>query len=49
MEAATVTGELLGAPNAQIRANLTDGQPKLFKPWMTMQDTPTDDQGAQAF
>lgn len=43
METATVTGELLGAPNAQIRANLTGGQPKLFEPWMTMQETPTDD------
>ena len=43
METATGTGELLGAPNAQIRANLIGGQPKLFEPWMTMKDSPTDE------
>jgi quinol monooxygenase YgiN len=42
MEAATVTGELLGTPNAQIRANLTGGQPKLFDPWLVMsEDAPS--------
>ena len=40
METATVTGELLGTPNAQIRANLTGGQPKLFEPWLTMEAPP---------
>jgi hypothetical protein len=38
METATVTGELLGTPNAQIRANLTGDQPKLFEPWMTIDE-----------
>jgi quinol monooxygenase YgiN len=42
METATVTGELLGTPNAEIRRNLTGGQPKLFEPWMTMEATPAD-------
>ena len=40
METATVTGELLGAPNAEIRANLTGDQPKLFEPWLAMSDEP---------
>ena len=34
METATVTGELLGTPNAEIRRNLTGDQPKLFTPWL---------------
>jgi len=38
METASVTGELLGTPNAQIRANLTGDQPKLFEPWITMDE-----------
>lgn len=40
METATVTGEVLGTPNAEMRRNLTGDQPKLFTPWMTMQDEP---------
>jgi hypothetical protein len=36
MQTATVTGELLGTPDAQIRANLTGDQPKLYEPWLTM-------------
>src|SRR3954452_24262954 len=40
MATATVTGELLGTPNAQIRANLTGDQPKLFEPWLTMDEQP---------
>ena len=40
METATVTGELLGTPNAQIRANLTGDQPKLFEPWLALSDAP---------
>jgi len=40
MQTATVTGELLGTPNEQIRRNLTGDQPKLFEPWLTMQDEP---------
>lgn len=42
MQTVTVTGEPLGTPNAQIRANLTCDQPKLFTPWMTMQDQETE-------
>jgi quinol monooxygenase YgiN len=38
METATITGELLGAPSDQIRQNLTGDQPKLYEPWLTMQD-----------
>jgi quinol monooxygenase YgiN len=37
MQTATVTGELLGAPNAEMRRNLTGDQPKLFEPWLTME------------
>ena len=40
METATVTGELLGTPNEQIRRNLTGDQPKLFEPWLAMSDEP---------
>ena len=38
METATITGELLGTPNEQIRKNLTGDQPKLFTPWLTMDE-----------
>jgi quinol monooxygenase YgiN len=38
METATITGELLGTPNEQIRKNLTGDQPKLFEPWITMDE-----------
>jgi hypothetical protein len=38
MVCATITGELLGAPNDQIRRNLTGDQPKLFEPWLTIND-----------
>lgn len=35
MDTATVTGELLGTPNEEMRGNLDpNGQPKLFTPWM---------------
>ena len=40
MESATITGELLGTPNEQIRRNLTGDQPKLFEPWITMDEEP---------
>jgi quinol monooxygenase YgiN len=40
MECATITGELLGTPNDQIRRNLTGGQPTLYEPWLTLQDEP---------
>jgi len=38
METATITGELLGSPSEQIRKNLTGDQPKLFEPWLALQD-----------
>src|SRR3954471_13933732 len=38
METATITGELLGTPNEQIRKNLTGDQPKLYEPWLTIND-----------
>ena len=34
MATATVTGEVLGTPNDTMRAQLGDGEPKLFTPWM---------------
>ena len=40
MQTATVTGALLGTPNDQIRRNLTGDQPKLFEPWMTIDEDP---------
>jgi hypothetical protein len=40
MQTATVTGELLGTPNDQIRANLTGDQPRLFTPWLAMDEEP---------
>src|SRR5690242_9755448 len=38
MAMATVTGEVLGLPSAEIRANLSKGGPKLFTPWMTIDE-----------
>ena len=40
METATITGELLGTPNDQIRGNLTGDQPKLYEPWLALSDEP---------
>src|SRR5690349_7551428 len=40
METATVTGELLGTPSAEIRRNLTGDQPRLFEPWLALSDGP---------
>ena len=45
MATATVTGEVLGTPNAEIRKNLAKGGPKLFTPWMTIDE---DEAGASA-
>ena len=42
LETATITGELLGSPNEQIRRNLTGDQPKLFTPWLTMDEEVAD-------
>ena len=41
METATVTGEVLGTPNAEMRAALEGGdEPKLFTPWIAMSEGP---------
>jgi quinol monooxygenase YgiN len=40
MQTASVTGEVLGTPNAEMRANLTGDQPKLFTPWLTLNGEP---------
>jgi hypothetical protein len=31
---ASVTGEVLGTPNAKMKEQLGKGDPKLFTPWM---------------
>ncbi|HXV71945.1 MAG TPA: antibiotic biosynthesis monooxygenase [Acidimicrobiia bacterium] len=38
---ATVTGELLGTPNETMQAQLGDGEPKLFTPWMAFDEPET--------
>ena len=38
MATATVTGEVLGTPNAKMRELLAKGGPKLFTPWIALQD-----------
>jgi hypothetical protein len=35
---ASVTGEVLGTPNAKMKGQLGKGGPKLFTPWMALQD-----------
>ena len=35
---ASVTGEVLGTPNAKMKEQLAKGGPKLFTPWMALQD-----------
>jgi quinol monooxygenase YgiN len=35
---ATITGEVLGTPNAKMRDMLGEGGPKLFTPWMAMDE-----------
>jgi len=40
MQTATVTGEVLGTPNAEMRRNLTGDQPKLFEPWKSATPNP---------
>jgi hypothetical protein len=34
---ASITGEVLGTPNAKMKAQLGKGEPKLFTPWMGFQ------------
>ncbi|HEY7624412.1 MAG TPA: antibiotic biosynthesis monooxygenase family protein [Candidatus Limnocylindria bacterium] len=36
---ASVTGEVLGTPNAKMREQLGNGVPKLFTPWLTLQES----------
>lgn len=38
MATASVTGEVLGTPNAKMKEMLGKGGPKLFTPWMALQD-----------
>ena len=38
MATASVTGEVLGTPNAKMTQQLGKGEPKLFTPWMVLQD-----------
>ena len=38
MATASVTGEVLGTPNAKMKEQLRKGGPKLFTPWMALQD-----------
>ena len=45
MATASVTGEVLGTPNAKMKELLGKGGPKLFKPWMALQDFRTNDVG----
>ena len=40
MAGATVTGEVLGTPNAEMRDKIAEGGPRLFTPWVAMQDEP---------
>jgi quinol monooxygenase YgiN len=47
MATATVTGEVLGTPNAQMRKNLSGDQPKLFEPWLALSDQAAEDAGAE--
>ena len=38
MATASVTGEVLGTPNAKMKELLGKGGPKLFTPWLALQD-----------
>jgi quinol monooxygenase YgiN len=38
MATASITGEVLGTPNAKMKAMLGKGEPKLFTPWLTLED-----------
>jgi len=35
---ASVTGEVLGTPNARMKAALGEGEPKLFTPWLALEE-----------
>jgi quinol monooxygenase YgiN len=38
MATASVTGELLGMPNAEMKKQIGKGPPTVFTPWMALQD-----------
>ena len=38
MATASVAGEVPGTPNAKMKEQLGTGGPKLFTPWMALQD-----------
>ena len=38
MATASVAGEVLGTPNAKMKEQLGTGGPKLFTPWLALQD-----------
>lgn len=38
MATASVTGEALGTPNAKMKEELGKGGPRLFAPWLALQD-----------
>ena len=39
LQTGAVEGELLGEPNAELRAKLTGPEPELFMPWITLDRT----------
>jgi quinol monooxygenase YgiN len=45
MATASLTGELLGTPNERMRAQLGKGEPKLFTPWLALQDQQSAERG----
>ena len=47
MATATVTGEVLGTPNAKMQEQLAKGGPRLFTPWVALQDQEMDQQSTR--
>jgi quinol monooxygenase YgiN len=45
MATASVTGEVLGTPNATMKELLGNGGPRLFTPWMALQDLELAEEG----
>ena len=45
MATASVAGDVLGTPNAKMKEQLGKGGPKLFTPWITLQDQDAADEG----
>ena len=44
MATASVTGEVLGTPNAKMKELLAKGGPKLFRPWIALQDQASEEE-----